>query len=68
VSAAAKLCGFLILLVAVFAAAYATGAHLGPVTTGHFQQPSNEQPMNMNMGAGRLGPGRVPAGTPGRRR
>jgi len=31
VSPATKLCGFLLLLVVVFAAAYASGAHLGPV-------------------------------------
>ena len=34
-SPAAKLTGFLILLVLVFLAAYAAGARLGPVTTGH---------------------------------
>ena len=33
-SPAAKLCGFLVLLVMVFAGAYAAGAHLGPVTVG----------------------------------
>jgi hypothetical protein len=46
-SPAAKLCGFLVLLVLVFIAAYAAGARLGPVTTGH----SHSQPANMNMGA-----------------
>jgi hypothetical protein len=34
VSAAAKLCGFLLLLVAVFAGAYAAGARVGPVAPG----------------------------------
>jgi hypothetical protein len=33
VSAAAKLVGFLLLLIAVFLAAHAAGAQLGPVTT-----------------------------------
>lgn len=52
-SPAAKLTGFLILLVLVFLAAYAAGARLGPVTTGH-TRPGHGQPMkpmNMNMGA-----------------
>jgi hypothetical protein len=48
-SPAAKLCGFLILLVVVFVAAYAAGAHEGPVTT--HGQPAHSQPMNMNMGS-----------------
>ena len=79
-SPAAKLTGFLILLVLVFLAAYAAGARLGPVTTGH-SRPGHSQPMNMNMGprpgppgpAGERGPpcargdGRSAAGT-GRRR
>lgn len=47
-SPAAKLCGFLILLVLVFIAAHAIGAHLGPVSSGH-AQPGHSQPMNMNM-------------------
>jgi len=34
VSPAAKLCGFLLLLVMVFVGAYAAGAHLGPVSVG----------------------------------
>jgi hypothetical protein len=38
VSPAVKLCGFLILLVVVFAAAYAAGARIGPVTTSQTQQ------------------------------
>ena len=58
VSPAAKLTGFLILLVVVFIAAYAAGTHVGPVTTGHPEpgQPmhmmhmKNGQPMHMNMG------------------
>ena len=54
-SPAAKLCGFLILLVLVFIAAYAAGARLGPVTTGH-SQPGRSQPMNMGAPAG---PGRA---------
>ena len=32
-SAAAKLVGFLLLLIVVFLTAHAAGAHLGPVTT-----------------------------------
>lgn len=47
-SPAAKLCGFLILLVLVFIAAHAAGAHLGPVTTGH-SRPGHSHPMNMKM-------------------
>lgn len=39
-SPAARLCGFLILLALVFGVAYATGAHLGPVTTSYEQHPS----------------------------
>ena len=34
VSPAAKLCGFLLLMAAVFAGAYATGARMGPVDPG----------------------------------
>ena len=34
-SPAAKLCGFLVLLMVIFAGAYAAGARLGPVTTTH---------------------------------
>jgi hypothetical protein len=55
-SPAAKLIGFLLLLGAVFGAAHAAGAHLGPVTTGRTQpgieRPGNAPPMNgpMNMG------------------
>jgi hypothetical protein len=44
VSPAAKLCGFLLLLAVIFAVAFAVGAHLGPLTTGH---PGHGQPMNM---------------------
>ena len=33
-SAAAKLCGFLLLLAVAFAGAYAAGAHIGPVAPG----------------------------------
>ena len=32
---AVKLIGFIVLLIAVFAAAHAAGAALGPLTTGH---------------------------------
>jgi hypothetical protein len=38
VSPATKLCGFLILLAVVFAAAYAAGAHLGPVNASYVHQ------------------------------
>jgi hypothetical protein len=54
VSAEAKLCGFLVLLVLIFIAAYAAGSHLGPVTTGHVQQSHSRQPQ-MNMGASPAG-------------
>ncbi len=33
----AKLVGFVLLLIAIFAGAHAAGAHLGPVTTTHSQ-------------------------------
>lgn len=46
-SPAAKLCGFLLLLAAIFTGAYAAGAHLGPVTTS--QSPSGSGG-SMNMG------------------
>jgi hypothetical protein len=60
-SPAAKLCGFLVLLVLVFIAAYAAGAHLGPVSTGHAHPAHGGQ---MNMGAP-AGPGpAVRAGRP----
>ena len=49
-SPAAKLCGFLILLVVVFIAAYAAGAHQGPVVTR--SHPGHGQPVNMNMNMG----------------
>src|SRR5579875_10584 len=45
-SPAAKLCGFILLLALVFAAAYAAGARLGPVTTGQ-TQPGNGGSMRM---------------------
>jgi hypothetical protein len=56
VSPAAKLCGFLILLGVVFAAAYLVGARLGPVTTGH-SRPAHGRQMNMGAPA----PAPVPA-------
>ena len=57
VSPAAKLTGFLILVILMFIAAYAAGARLGPVTTGR-SQPGHGQPMHMNMGAS-TGPARA---------
>jgi len=56
-SAAAKLCGFLILLAVVFAGAYAAGARLGPVTTS-YSQPAGGGSMNMG------GPGPAGGQTP----
>ena len=55
VSPATKLAGFLLLLGALFGAAHAAGARLGPVTPGR-GQPGIERPANapgMNMSAGR---------------
>jgi hypothetical protein len=49
VSPAAKLCGFFLLLAAIFAGAYAAGAHLGPVSVG-VSQPGSGGPGPMNMG------------------
>ena len=48
VSPAVRLFGFLLLLVVVFAAAYAAGARLGPVTTG--QTPQGGAGSSMHMG------------------
>jgi hypothetical protein len=60
VSPAAKLCGFLILLGVVFAAAYLVGARLGPVTTGH-SPPVNGRQMNMGAPAPVPAPAAAPA-------
>jgi hypothetical protein len=52
----AKLLGFVLLLALIFAVAQMTGAHLGPVTTGHAQVGSPGAPgsgMHMGGGAGR---------------
>jgi hypothetical protein len=47
----AKLLGFVLLLAAVFALAHLTGAHLGPLTTGHAQVTGpGSGGMTMNMG------------------
>jgi hypothetical protein len=48
----AKLLGFVLLLALIFAVAQMTGAHLGPVTTGHAQV-GNPGGGGMNMGTGR---------------
>jgi hypothetical protein len=40
VSAAAKLVGFVLLLIAVFLGARTVGAHLGPISTGQSQSPA----------------------------
>jgi hypothetical protein len=53
-SPAAKLCGFLILMVLVFIAAYAAGARVGPVTAGH-PHPAHGGQMNMGAPAGPAG-------------
>ena len=57
-SAAAKLVGFVLLLIAVFLGARAVGAHLGPVTTSQSQSSSGGQSQSggggsMNMGGSR---------------
>ena len=52
----AKLLGFVLLLALIFTVAHMTGAHLGPLTTGHAQVGSPGAPgggMNMGGGAGR---------------
>ena len=53
----AKLVGFVILLVAIFAGAHAAGSHLGPVTTTHSQVSYSGQggggTGGMTMGGGR---------------
>ena len=50
----AKLLAFVLLLALIFATAHMTGAHLGPLTTGHAQvgNPGGGG-MHMNMGPGR---------------
>ena len=59
VSAAVKLGGFLLLLVAIFSGAYGMGAHLGPVST--TQSPSGGG-SSMNMGgSGSMNVGGQPA-------
>lgn len=47
VSAGIKLIGFLLLLAAVFLAARAVGAHLGPLTTSQSQSGGGAGSMNM---------------------
>ena len=50
----AKLLGFVLLLTAIFAVAHMTGAHLGPLTTGHAQVGNpGSGGIHMNMGTGR---------------
>ena len=51
-SPAAKLCGFLLLLVVIFACAYAAGAHLGPVTIGSHLPGSSSPGGNPSGGGG----------------
>ncbi|HEY4464585.1 MAG TPA: hypothetical protein VGN41_18100 [Streptosporangiaceae bacterium] len=48
VSPAAKLCGFLLLLAAIFTGAHAAGARLGPVTTSQYPAGTGGA---MNMGS-----------------
>jgi hypothetical protein len=52
VSAAAKLVGFLLLLIAVFLGARAVGGQVGPVSTSHsqIQSPSGGGGGSMHMG------------------
>jgi hypothetical protein len=47
VSPAVKLYGFVLLLVVVFAVAYAAGARLGPVTTSQTRQGGGGSSMHM---------------------
>jgi hypothetical protein len=50
----AKLLAFVLLLALIFAVAQMTGAHLGPVTTGHAQVGNpGSGGVHMNMGPGR---------------
>jgi len=46
---AVKLIGFVVLLIAIFAAAHAAGAALGPLTTGHSHVTSGGGMGGMNM-------------------
>jgi len=59
VSPAAKLCGFLLLLVVVFAGAYAAGARVGPVAPGKAPASTSSpaQPASPGGGSGGSGGG-----------
>jgi hypothetical protein len=60
VSAGVRLGGFLLLLAAVFAGAYAAGAHAGPVTTSQSRTGGGAGSMNMG-GSGPANMGGQPA-------
>ena len=55
-----KLAGFLVLLAAIFVAAHAAGARLGPVTTGHSQVQYPADGASTAAGHGRHEHGRQP--------
>ena len=58
-SAAIKLIGFVLLLIAVFLGARTVGAHVGPVTTSQYQSGGGAGPANMG-GSGSMHMGGQP--------
>ena len=70
-SPSVKLCGFLLLLAAIFMGAHAAGAHLGPVTTSYSHSGGGSEGMNMggggSMNMGGDTPAQPRAGQAGRR-
>ena len=58
--AAVKLCGFLLLLAAIFVGAHAAGAHVGPVTTTYVHSGGGAGGMNTG-GGGSMNMGGTPA-------
>ncbi len=62
-SVSVKLCGFLLLLAAIFLGAHAAGAHLGPVTTTFSHSGGGAGGMNMG-GGGSMNMGGTPAQAP----
>ena len=62
-SSSVKLCGFLLLLAAIFLGAHAAGAHLGPVTTTYSHSGGGAGGMNMG-GGGSMNMGGTPAQPP----
>jgi hypothetical protein len=62
----AKLAGFVLLLIVIFAGAHAAGSHLGPVTTTHAQVsgPTHAQVSGPSRGMGGMTMGHSGGGQP----